>query len=78
MTLILELPVFASACIVGAITIVAAFVPYLIARKLFVSKTDEQTRDLAESVIFQVSTLHSLILALVFAQQRYSMTFAQR
>ena len=69
MTLILELPAFASASMVVAITIFAAFVPYLIGRKLFLPKTDEQTRDLAYSVVFRVSALHSLILALVFAQE---------
>jgi len=43
--------------------------PYALARRIMLSRTDEQTKDLAGSVIFRISALHSLILALVFAQE---------
>lgn len=39
------------------------------ARRVLLPRTDEQSRDLAGSVIFRISALHSLILALVFAQE---------
>ena len=42
---------------------------YLLARHFLSAQIDEHTKDLASSVIFRISALHGLILALVFAQE---------
>ena len=48
-------------------TVALAIGSYLLGRKLLLPLSGEETRDLAGSVIFRVSALHGLILALVFA-----------
>lgn len=63
-----------SSSTIAAITIVLAscflaIAPYFVARKLLLPITDEKSKDLAGSVMFRVGALHSLILALVFAQE---------
>ena len=52
-----------------AVTVLLALLCYGLARFLFVPRSDSDTRDLAGAVIFRVSALHGLILALVFAQE---------
>jgi hypothetical protein len=52
-------------------TVVAAFAIYFGVRRLVGGEPGQSTRDLAGSVIFRVSALHGLILALVFAQEIY-------
>lgn len=46
-----------------------ALAVYAVTRRLVGSTFSEQTETLAGSVIFRVSALHGLILALVFAQE---------
>ena len=60
-------PVFATIIVLASC--VLSLVPYLLARRILLPRTDEQSKDLAGSVIFRVGALHSLILALVFAQE---------
>lgn len=50
-------------------TLVATFAAYYLMRWFTGGDPSTQTRDLASSVIFRVSALHGLILALVFAQE---------
>ncbi|MBC00120.1 MAG: hypothetical protein CML67_11340 [Rhodobacteraceae bacterium] len=50
-------------------TVALAIGSYLLGRKLLLPLSGEETRDLAGSVIFRVSALHGLILALVFAEE---------
>lgn len=56
-----------AAFILGTIALV--FVAYFLMRFVTGGTDDDRTRELASSVIFRVSALHGLILALVFAQQ---------
>ena len=42
---------------------------YALARRLLGAEHAQETRDLAGSILFRVSSLHGLILALVFSQQ---------
>ena len=50
-------------------TFVLTFGAYFLARWCLMSRSDEQARELASSVIFRVAALHGLILALVFAEE---------
>lgn len=81
MSLFVELPDALVALLVVGASCALSLVPYLLARRLLISRTDERSADLAGSVLFRVGALHSLILALVFAQEllnfnetRHSMT----
>ena len=51
----------------GSVAVTFAF--YFAARLALHSKSNEHTRDLSSSVIFRLSALHGLIMALVFAQE---------
>lgn len=51
------------------VTFALTFGAYFLARRCLVSRSDEQARELASSVIFRVAALHGLILALVFAEE---------
>jgi len=66
---ILELPAPLSALVFVLGTIALALASYTGMRALTAGRGDEDRRDLANSVIFRVSALHGLILALVFAQE---------
>lgn len=54
-------------CVGGSIGL--AIGAYAIGRAFLPSRADKESKDLANSVIIRVSALHSLILALVFAQE---------
>lgn len=69
MTYIYSIPGPVLATIVIAISCGLATGSYGLGRIIMIPRTDEQTKDLAGSVIFRISALHSLILALVFAQE---------
>lgn len=64
-----SLPSVAQLVLVVAVCCALTLLPYLLARRCFLSTSDENTHALAGSVIFRVGALHSLILALVFAQE---------
>lgn len=57
----------------GAVTILATVLAVLgihfSARKVMRTEPEEQTKDLAGSVLFRISALHGLVLALVFASE---------
>lgn len=50
-----------------ASSMVLAFGPYYLARRVFLGRNTEKTYDLAGSVLFRIGALHALILALMFA-----------
>lgn len=50
-------------------TVLAVLGAYLGARKVMRIEPEDQTRDLAGSVLFRISALHGLVLALVFASE---------
>jgi len=50
-------------------SVVVTFACYFAARVVLHSRGNEHTRDLSSSVVFRLSALHGLILALVFAQE---------
>ncbi|GKY88370.1 hypothetical protein [Sinisalibacter aestuarii] len=68
-SLLLSLPAIFSALAFVAATIALALGSYLGMRAIFGHHGDSERRELAGSVIFRVSALHGLILALVFAQE---------
>jgi hypothetical protein len=68
-TLFQHLPDLVSGPLVVVISILLSLVPYLIARKFVARRADEQSKDLANSIIFRISALHGLILAIVFSQE---------
>lgn len=51
------------------ITVAAVFAAYFGARSLLGAEPDDRTMDLAASVLFRISALHGLVLALVFASE---------
>ena len=53
-------------------SVLLAIVPYAMARYLIGDRADQQSKDLASSVIFRISALHGLILAIVFSQEMLS------
>lgn len=67
---ILDLSSWLSASIVFLSILFLVIVPYLIARYFLRSHSGEDTENLASSIIFRTASLHSLILALVFAQEQ--------
>lgn len=74
MGIILALPSFVSALLVIGGTIAISIATYAVARWLLNPRAAPETKDLAGSVIFRVSALHGLILALVFAQELINLT----
>ena len=50
-------------------TVAAVLVAYFGMRRIMPAEPDERTRDLAASVLFRISALHGLVLALVFASE---------
>jgi hypothetical protein len=50
-------------------TFVLTFGSYFVARRFLVRRSNDESRELASSVIFRVAALHGLIIALVFAEE---------
>lgn len=73
-----SVPGFFLALIIVLASCALALLPYLLARKVLLSKSDELSKDLAGSVLFRVGALHSLILALVFAQELFNVNEARQ
>ena len=61
-----------------SIVVLLAFASYAIMRALAGAHDYDERKDLAGSVIFRVSALHGLILALVFAQEIANLNEADR
>ncbi len=64
-----SLPVWLGATIFVVLTCALSLLFYAIARRLLARRTSDDTGRLADSVVFRIGALHSLILALVFAQE---------
>ncbi|KIT16053.1 DUF4239 domain-containing protein [Jannaschia aquimarina] len=63
------LPPLVAGPLVVALVVAGALASYAIAHKALAHRADEDTRDLAGSVVFRIAALHGLVLALVFAQE---------
>lgn len=50
-------------------SVALTFASYVLARRTLHTRSNDHTRDLSSSVVFRLSALHGLILALVFAQE---------
>ncbi|MCA0043081.1 bestrophin-like domain [Celeribacter litoreus] len=66
---IMNLPPLLAASIIVLSIVLLSLSSYGITRKLLGHGADSERRELAGSVIFRVSALHGLVLALVFAQE---------
>ncbi len=66
---LLSLPPNLSAAVVILFVVGAALLSYGVTRVLLGGGADDERRELAGSVIFRVSALHGLVLALIFAQE---------
>ncbi|MCQ0093984.1 hypothetical protein [Roseovarius sp. M141] len=64
-----DLPVPVSSFLFIAATIGLGLTSYGVSRSAFGAGTVQETRDLAGSVLFRIAALHSLVLALIFAQE---------
>ena len=71
------LPSIVQAIIVVLATCAVSLLPYILAQKFLLSRADGHSKELAGSIIFRVGALHSLILALVFAQELLNFNDAQ-
>ena len=69
MSFLSSLPSVVLAAVIVLASCTLALLPYLLARKILLPRTDDHSKELAGSVMFRVGALHSLILALVFAQE---------
>lgn len=69
MNLLSALPGGIAAIVLVLASCVLTVGPYLLVRRMMLPRSDETSKDLANSVLFRVGALHSLILALVFAQE---------
>ncbi len=65
----MNLPPVLAAIIIVASIVILSLSSYGITRKFLGHGADSERRELAGSVIFRVSALHGLVLALVFAQE---------
>lgn len=61
-------PMIAALVFIAAV-VCASLACYGLARRAFISRADEDSRELSGSVLFRVAALHGLVLALVFAQE---------
>lgn len=78
MTHILDLSPWLSATIVFFSIFFLVIAPYLISRHFWGKYSDEESETLASSIIFRTASLHSLILALVFAQEQINVFEVRR
>ena len=69
MAILGSMPAVAFGLLVVGGVILVALATYFVSRALLKGRADEESRDLASSVIFRVAALHGLILALVFAEE---------
>ncbi|WP_108446697.1 DUF4239 domain-containing protein [Halomonas denitrificans] len=69
MSLLAHLPNGLLVVVIVLVASALALVPYLLARRVMLARADQHSKDLAGSVLFRIGALHSLILALIFAQE---------
>ena len=65
-------PFFIGLWVVAAILLAGG--AYIVSRRFLSHLIDDDTVDLSSSVIFRLSSLHSLILALIFAQEQVNLS----
>ena len=68
MTAILQLPAWLGAILAMLLAIAASALPFILLRRRMGEELPPKTRDVAETVAVRIGTVHSLILALVFAE----------
>ena len=69
MNALLSLPVLVSAFLFILLIVAISLISFYAMRWAFGDSKDQETRDLAGSVLFRIASLHGLVLALVFAQE---------
>ncbi|MDT8880550.1 hypothetical protein RSO68_13815 [Halomonas saccharevitans] len=69
MSLLAHLPNGLLIVVIVLVASALALLPYLLARRVMLARADQHSKDLAGSVLFRIGALHSLILALIFAQE---------
>jgi hypothetical protein len=78
MTAILQLPAWLGAILAMLLAIAASALPFVLLRRLLSEDLPTKTRDVAETVAVRIGTIHSLILALVFAEAQSTHTNLQQ
>ena len=75
---IFSFPAWFGVSVFALAALAAAFIPYVILRKLFSERLSEDTQTLSSSITVRLGALHALILALVFAQEQINYTQVRR
>ena len=78
MTAILQLPAWLGAILAMLSAIAVSALPFAFLRRLIDDELPPKTRDVAETVAVRIGTVHSLILALVFAEAQSTHTNLQQ
>jgi hypothetical protein len=78
MTAILQLPAWLGAILAMLLVVAASALPFILLRRLLNDELPTKTRDVAETVAVRIGTIHSLILALVFAEAQSTHTNLQQ
>jgi hypothetical protein len=78
MTAILQLPAWLGAILAMLLAIAASALPFILLRRRMGEELPPKTRDVAETVAVRIGTVHSLILALVFAEAQSTHTNLQQ
>jgi hypothetical protein len=78
MTAILQLPAWLGAILAMLSAIAVSAIPFAVLRRLLGDELPTKTRDVAETVAVRIGTVHSLILALVFADAQATHTNLQQ
>jgi len=78
MTAILQLPAWLGAILAMLVTVACSALPFIAARRFLSSELPSKTHDLTETVAVRIGTVHSLILALVFAEAQSTHTDLQQ
>jgi hypothetical protein len=78
MTAILQLPAWLGAILAMLLAVAASALPFILLRRLLNDELPTKTRDVAETVAVRIGTIHSLILALVFAEAQSTHTNLQQ
>lgn len=78
MTAILQLPAWLGAVLAMLLAVAASALPFVLLRRWLSDDLPTKTRDVAETVAVRIGTVHSLILALVFADAQSTHTNLQQ
>ena len=78
MAAILQIPAWLGALLAMLLAVAASALPFILLRRLLNDDLPTKTRDVAETVAVRIGTVHSLILALVFAEAQSTHTNLQQ